>query len=81
LIALCDRVAHRYFRTAYRLFVYYDAIVVEKFGIDNMKRNHYIAESISENTRSVVCPFLAQFTRNDLVSYGYFWSSFRITQS
>ena len=35
-------------KTAHRLFSKYDAVVVEGLTIDNMKRNHYLAKSISD---------------------------------
>ena len=35
-------------KTAHRLFSQYDAVVVEGLTIDNMKRNHYLAKSISD---------------------------------
>ena len=37
-----------HYKTAHALFSQYDAVVVEGLTIDNMKRNHYLAKSISD---------------------------------
>ncbi|RKU22989.1 transposase [Candidatus Poribacteria bacterium] len=37
-----------HYKTAHRLFSQYDAVVIEGLTIDNMKRNHYLAKSISD---------------------------------
>ena len=37
-----------HYKTAHHLFSQYDAVVIEGLTIDNMKRNHYLAKSISD---------------------------------
>jgi putative transposase len=37
-----------HYKTAHKLYSRYDAVVVERLNIDNMKQNHHLAKSISD---------------------------------